>query len=79
MALFMPPAIVEPVVVETFGNLEIFAHGAVCRDGGETIEVIFWRRQGSDAVEIARVFMPRSGFEASLYLAVGKWMGPAVH
>lgn len=53
-------AAAEPDVTELSGIPEYFADGAVVRDQGEVVQVMFYRRTHDGAESTVSVVMPRS-------------------
>ena len=69
-ALYVPPSIIEPAVVEDYTAPQIYADGGIVRIGPETCHTICYRAYVIDSHvelrEVARIIQPRSSFDASL-------------
>lgn len=78
--LYIPPAIVEPAVIEDYTAPQIYSDGGVVRIGSETCTTICYRAYviggAVELHEVARIIQPRSAFDVSLTRAWLMATGP---
>ena len=74
--LWMPPAIIEPVVIEAYGTPEIYCNGGFPRFGPEVVEIVLYcthpKGETVEHLQCGLLRMPRSDYEAALLKAVAR-------
>lgn len=69
-SFYIPPAIINPAVIEDLNAPVIYSDGGIVRIGAETCTTICYRiytfEGRVELHEVARIIQPRSAFDSSL-------------